>query len=384
MNKHINMQNRSYQICTKTVMDTVGDPDIHFDDQGICNYYYEYKEKLKIRVPEGDEAAKQLEKIIDKIKKSGKRKQYDCLIGVSGGVDSTYTAWLVKQYGLNPLAVHLDNGWNSELAVKNIENIMNRLKIDLYTEVLDWESFKDLQLSFLKASTPDGEMPTDHAIWATLYRTASRFGIKYIISGMNFRNEGMLPPSWARGTLDWKYISSVQNIFGTKKLNGFPHFGKFLFFYYNVLRGITTVSFINYIDFRKEVAKEIIKNELDWKDYGGKHYESIYTRFYQSQVLPQKFNIDKRKAHLSCLIMSTGEISRSDALKELEKPTVSQHYMKEDKEYVLKKLGLSSDEFDQIMSLPPKSILDYPNNHRIEMTFRKLLMWLRKLNISPN
>ncbi len=365
-------------------MDTIGDPDITFDDNGVCNYYYEFLTKLKIRVPDPIEAAAKLEQIVKTIKQSGKGRQYDCIIGVSGGVDSTYTAWLVKKLGLRPLAVHLDNGWDSELAVKNIENILNKLEIDLYTEVLDWEMFKDLQLSFLKASTPDGEIPTDHAILTILYQIADKYGIKYIISGMNFRNEGMLPPSWGRGYLDWKYIKSVHNIFGTQSLKSFPHMTVFQFLYYNLFKKIRSISFINYIEFNKEDAMKIIQDELGWKYYGGKHYESIYTRFYQSYILPNKFKIDKRKAHLTCLIISTGEVSREQALEILKLPPADPKLMEEDKTYVIKKLGITDKTFDEIMNAPGKTILDYPNQHRLEMKFRKLLLKMRRMKLLPN
>ncbi len=291
-------------------MDTIGDPDITFDEQGVCNYFHEFKAKLKVRVPEPEEGQTKLAEIVEKMKVEGKGKPYDCIIGVSGGVDSTYTAWLVKKMGLRPLAVHLDNGWDSELAVKNIENILNKLGIDLYTEVMDWEMFKDLQLSFLKASTADGEIPTDHAILAILYQIADKYGVRYIISGMNFRNEGMLPPSWARGYLDWKYVRSVQKQFGTQSIKTYPHLTIFKFLYYNLIRRIRSISILNYVEFNKEEAMKLIQEELGWQYYGGKHYESIYTRFYQAYILPNKFKIDKRKAHLTCLMISTGEISR--------------------------------------------------------------------------
>ncbi len=378
------MEKNTYKICTATVMDTIGDPDIVFDENGICNYYHEFLEKLKIRVPGNSIAKVQLDSMVKKIKTSGKNNKYDCIIGVSGGVDSTYTAWLVKSFGLNPLAVHLDNGWNSELAVKNIENVLNILGIDLFTEVLDWEEFKDLQLSFLKASTPDGEIPTDHAILAVLYKTAAKFGVRYIISGMNFRNEGMLPPSWARGYLDWKYIKSVQKQFGRKPLSSYPHLSIFSFLYYNLVKRIRTVSFINYVPFNKEEAIKKIETELGWRNYGGKHYESIYTRFFQSYILPVKFLIDKRKAHLTCLIASTGEVTRQQALEILKQPIADAKLIDDDKEYVTKKLGISVKEFESIMNSPVKSILDYPNNHFLEMKFRKLLNKLRNLKLLPN
>lgn len=378
------MSKHSYRICSKTVMDTVGDTDITFDQYGVCNYYHEFKAKLKVRVPAHNEASKKLKSIVKEIKSNGKGKPYDCIIGVSGGVDSTYTAWLVKQLGLKPLAVHLDNGWDSELAVKNIENILNKLEIDLYTEVLDWEMFKDLQLSFLKASTPDGEIPTDHAIWAILYQIADKYGVKYIISGMNFRNEGLLPPSWGRGYLDWKYIRSVHKQFGTQSLKSFPHMTVFKFLYYNLIKGIRSIGILNYVDFHKKKAMKIIQEELGWKYYGGKHYESIYTRFYQAYILPNKFRIDKRKAHYTCLMISTNEMSREEALELLKDPPADSKLIKEDKEYVLKKLDLTEEEFKDIMNSHPKTILDYPNNHKLETGFRKLLLKLREMKILPN
>ncbi len=366
-------------------MDTVGDPDIRFDHDGVCNYYHEFRAKLNVRVPPRDVAAKQLAAIVEQIKSAGRGKQYDCIIGVSGGVDSTYTAWLVKKrLGLRPLAVHLDNGWDSELAVKNIENILKKLDVDLYTEVLDWEMFKDLQLSFLKASTPDGEIPTDHAILAAMYRTAAKYGVKYIISGMNFRSEGMLPPTWGRGYLDWKYISSVHKRFGTTSLDSFPRLTAAQFLYYNLIKGIRSISVLNYVDFNKKEAVKTIQEELGWRDYGGKHHESIYTRFYQSYVLPKKFGIDKRKAHLTCLMISTGEISREAALEMLKAPPFDPELAKSDREYVIKKLGISEEEFEAMIRAPVKSILDYPNHHGLEMKFRRMLLKLRKMGILPN
>lgn len=378
------MIERKYQICTKTVMDTIGDPDITFDNEGVCNYYYEFKEKLTVRVPSPEIASKRLDSMVAEIKKNGKGKQYDCIIGISGGVDSTYTAYLVKKLGLRPLAVHLDNGWNSELAVKNIENILNKLDIDLYTEVMDWEMFRDLQLSFLKASTPDGEIPTDHAILAILYMIAAKNGIRHIISGMNFRDEGMLPPSWARGYLDWKYIRSVHKRFGSQSLKTFPHLTIASFLYFNLIRKIRSVSFINYIDFDKEEAMKLIQEELGWKYYGGKHYESVYTRFYQAYILPRKFNIDKRKAHLTCLIISSRDLTREMALEMLKEPTADPKLMEDDREYVIKKFNISPTDFDTIMTAPVKTILDYPNNHKLEMSFRRLLLKFRKMKLLPN
>ena len=210
INKKLN-----YQICTHCVMDTISDPDITFDETGECNYCKNYKEKVQIRLNKEDNS---FQKIIDQIKKKGKNKEYDCIIGVSGGVDSTYIAYLLKENGVNPLAIHLDNGWNSELAVSNIEKVLKKQGIDLYTYVLDWEEFKDLQLAFLKSSTPDSEIPTDHAIYALLLREANKRNIKYLISGMNYSTESIMPVTWSYGHSDWNYIKMIQKRFGLAKL----------------------------------------------------------------------------------------------------------------------------------------------------------------------
>lgn len=362
-------------------MDTIADPDIRFDENGTCNYYYEFKEKLKVRVPESGEAKKQLEQIVEKIKKNGKGKEYDCVIGVSGGVDSTYVAWLVKELGLRPLAVHVDNGWNSELAVKNIEATLNKLDIHLYTEVLDWPVFSDLQLSFLKASTPDAEIPTDHITWAAVYKVAAKFAIRYILSGMNFRTEGILPPSWSRGYMDWKYICGVQKRFGRKKINKLPHYGIWDLVNYTLVKRMKIIGILNYVDFKKESALRILVDKLGYRPYEGKHHESIYTRFFQSYILPVKFGIDKRKAHLSCMIIGSQEITREEALELLKQPIAHAKQIAEDVFYVQKKLGITEEGMKEIMAAPVKTIFDYPNNHKWELRLKTLLHKLRETNV---
>lgn len=367
--------NREYQICTKCIMDTT-DPDISFDEKGACNHCKRYEEIVPSRVFEGEEAKTKMEAIVSKMKKDGKGRDYDCIIGVSGGVDSTYIAYLVKELGLRPLAIHFDNGWNSELAVSNIEKVLSKLGIDLYTYVINWEEFRDLQISFLKASTPDGEVPTDHAIGALLWREASNRGIKYIISGMNFKSEAMSVPAWAYGHSDWKYIKSVHKLFGTKKLKTYPHFSFIKLFTTNFVRGIRTVSLLNYMDYNKEEAMDVLQNQLDWVYYGGKHYESIYTRFYQSYILPRKFNIDKRRGHLSDLINS-GQLTREAALVEIEKEICPKELLEEDKEYVIKKFGLTEKTFDDLMNLPLKNFRHYKNSYEFVQFLRNLVNRLR-------
>jgi len=342
-------------------MDT-SDPEIVFDEQGVCNHCHDYDRLMTQKAISGEAGKIYLEQLVKKMKKDGQGKPYDCLIGVSGGVDSTYVAYLVKQMGLRPLAVHMDNGWDSELAVKNIEEALKRLGIDLYTEVLDWEEFKDLQVAFLKASTPDSEIPSDHAIWAVLGDMADKLKVKYIVSGFNVRTETHLPRAWSYGHFDWKYIRSVYKQFGRgDRLKTFPHIG-FLTYYRRLLTH-RRVDILNYIDFDKTEAMKILENELGWRYYGGKHHESIYTRFYQGYILPTKFGYDKRRCHFSSLVCS-GEITRESALKELEKPTYAPSMQEEDREYVVKKLGLTDSEFEDIMNAPKKSFWDYPSYSR--------------------
>lgn len=370
------IHNKTYQICSKCVMDT-SDSLIFFDIDGVCNHCHLYDKKMAL-LPKGHDANEQLENLIAKIKVDGQGKDYDCIIGLSGGVDSTYVAYLVKKvYGLRPLAVHLDNGWNSEISVKNIENIVKKLDIDLFTYVIDWEEFRDIQLSFLKASTPDSEIPTDHAIFTILRKLGKKYKINHVINGINQKTESHHPPMWSQGHSDWKYIKNVQRIFGTKKIKTYPH-GNFL----TILEDTVSkkwISILNYVDYNKNEAKEIIAKELGWKDYGGKHFESTYTKFFQSYILPVKFGFDKRKMHLSSLICS-GEITRNEALDELMQAPYPLGDQNNDKEYILKKFGISHEEFQSIMDLPIKSYYDYPSYYGaiLKSKYYKTLVSLAK------
>lgn len=349
-----------YRMCTRCVMDTT-DPEIVFDENGVCNHCHTYDRMVCEYVVDGEEGLRQLEQIAQKIRKDGQGKKYDCVIGVSGGVDSTYVAFRVKELGLRPLAVHLDNGWDSELAVKNIEETLKRLNIDLYTEVLDWEEFKNLQVAFLKASTPDSEIPSDHAINAILGAMAEKIGVNYIIIGTNVRTESHLPHSWSQGHSDWKYIHEIHRRFGTRPLKTFPHYDFFTF--YRRMFTQKRIEILNYMGYSKKEALKVLQDELGWRYYGGKHYESIYTRFYQGHILPEKFGFDKRRSHLSSLVCSK-EMTREQALDELKVPTYAPSMQEEDREYVAKKLSLTEDEFSAIMKAPKKSYWDYPSYGR--------------------
>lgn len=368
--------------CSRCIIDESADPSVVFDEMGRCNHCVRYEALRDSRTLRGPEGRAALEHLLERIKRAGKGKEYDCIIGVSGGVDSTYVAYLTRQYGLRALAVHLDNGWNSELAVKNIERVLRTLNIDLYTHVIDWEEFRDLQRAFLKASTPDGEIPSDHAIFALLWRQAASRGIRYIISGMNFTTESISVPDWSYGHSDWRYIKDVHRRFGTRPLVTYPHFSLRYLFYVNVIRRIRSVSILNYIDYNKEEAMRTLERELGWTYYGGKHYESIYTRFYQGYVLPRKFKVDKRYGHLSDLI-NAGQISREDALREIARPPYPLEQQQQDLEYVVKKLGLSVGEFDAIMRAPIKSFRDYKNSYARVQFLRRTVNRLRGAGIYP-
>ncbi|ELS0751844.1 N-acetyl sugar amidotransferase [Vibrio vulnificus] len=344
-------------VCKNCVMDSTAVEFVANED-GTCNFCNGYKvDETKATYSFSD-----LEPVLDVIKRDGKGKKYDCIIGVSGGVDSTYVAYLVKQYGLRPLAVHLDNGWNSELAVDNVKKTLDKLGIPLYTYVLNWKEFKELQIAFLKASIPGMEIPTDHAITALLYRSALKNNVRYIINGSNYRMEKIMPRSWSefRGQMDFHLIKSVYKQFTGKKLKHFPGFSLFEMLKWKGLDKVKVVNILDYVDFNKDEAMECIQNELGWIYYGGKHYESIYTRFTQAYIQPKKFNIDKRKAHYSNLICA-GMMVRDDALKRLEEnPYPDLELEKRDLLYFKKKLNFSDEEFEKMMKENTKTYMDYP------------------------
>lgn len=374
---------RPYQVCTRCVMDT-SDAEIVFDENGECNHCRFYRNHVKGRVLKGIEAEKGLEKLIEKIKAAGKGNSYDCLIGVSGGTDSTYTVYMAKKLGLRPIALHFDNGWNSELAVSNIEKVLKHLGVELITDVVNWEEFRDLQLSFLKASTPDSEIPTDHGMIAAMMKAAAKLNIKYVVCGTNFSTEGVYVRSWGYGHNDWFYIKQLHKKFGTIPFKTFPHYGVLGLLYYFGIRKIRFVSLLNYLDYDKDKAIETLEKEVGWRAYSGKHHESVYTKFFQSYILPRKFNIDKRRAHLSGLIFATdGRFTREQALEKLKEPIAPENEILEDKKFVAKKLGLTEAEFDSIMALPIKSYRDYPSRHDLIMGLKRLQDWLRKIGLFP-
>ena len=364
-------------ICSVCIMDK-SDPEISFDNSGVCKHCNRFDSLKDSRLSLSNKE-ETLSKLIDEIKRKKNKHGYDCIIGVSGGVDSTYVAYIVKKMGLNPIAIHFDNGWNSELATKNIELTLDKLNIDLYTYVIDWDYFKEIQKAFLFSSTPDGEVPTDHAINALLFNEANKRNIKYIINGMNFITEGAKVNKWAYGHSDWKYIKSVTKKFSKiKSFKKYPHFSIFSLLKNVLFNRLKVVSILNYIDYNKDEAMKIITDEIGWKYYGGKHYESIYTRFFQGYFLPLKFGIDKRRAHLSDLIRS-GQEKRENALKIMKLDTYPDLKLKEeDLEFVKKKFSLTDEDFTEIIKMNNKSFEDYPNNFRKIEKLKNGLNWLRK------
>ena len=343
----------SYRQCTRCILDTVDDPLMSFDENGVCSHCRQYDEQEKYYLKQGQEAEELLSATIQQIKDYGRNRKYDCLIGLSGGVDSSYVAYLAKQYGLRALCVHFDNGWNSELAVMNIYNIVNKLNFDLETYVIDWEEFKDLQLAYLKASVIDIEVLTDHAIYGTMFKIAKQNDIKYVLGGHNIVTEGILPYHWTYNKKDYINIKAIHKQYGQKPLKTFPFLDrKMKKFIAN--SGVEFVNYLNWVPYVKDEVKKLLQRELEWKDYGGKHFESIWTRFYQGYILPTKFNVDKRKAHLSTLICS-GQMTREEALEETKNPPYDAQQLKIDKEFVLKKFGINEIEFDKLMKLPVRS-----------------------------
>ncbi len=306
---------RPYQRCVRTIMDTT-DPDIWFDEHGVSSHALQFEADLaaEVKRAQAGERLGELSELVAEIKKSGEGKPYDCVIGISGGVDSTYLALQAAKLGLRPLAVHFDSGWNSELAVDNIHNIVTRLGLDLYTHVVDWREMKDLQLSFFKASLANCDIPTDHAFGWVAYQQARKYGIKYILSGANFASESILPAGWGYNAGDAKHLKAVQKRFGTVKLKTYPVMGLVKRnLWYPEVRRIRTASLLNYMPYVYKDAKRAIADELGWRDYGGKHYESVFTRYFQGYYLPHKFGYDKRLAHYSSLILSD-QMTRDEAL----------------------------------------------------------------------
>lgn len=357
------------------------DPDLVLDS-GVCNHCLRYDQLLASRIVPLSERTPRLEALVDAIKAAGKGHQYDCLIGVSGGVDSSYVALKVRELGLRPLAVHVDNGWNSALASSNIEKVLRGLDIDMVSEVLNLDEFYDLQRAFLRASTPDADVPADHAIQATLWKVARAHGISYIISGMNFATESISVPSWSYGHSDWRYIKAVHRVHGGRPLRTYPHFGFLELAWTTVVRRVRIVSILNYLEYDKALAVRELQEKLGWTPYEGKHYESIYTRWVQGYYLPKKFAIDKRRGHFSDLINS-GQISRDAALESLLEHDYPESLQRIDAQMLRKKLGLSDADYQEIITSPVQSFRDYRNSYAFVQFLRRTVNSLRRAGLYP-
>ena len=374
------MSTRQYQICTRCIMDT-SDPEITFDTEGRCNHCTEALGRMEGRLLPQAQREQALAILVENIKAEGRGKDYDCIIGVSGGVDSTTVAYMTKKLGLRPLAVHFDNGWDSELAVDNIKRTVEQLGIELYTYVVDWEEFRDLQLCFLRASVANCEIPTDHGITALLFRMAAKEGTRFILSGSNLATEAIMPYAWGHYNQDLKHIKALHKRFGKRPLKTMPLISLFDYFSHVFIRRIRQIPFLNYIDYRKDDAKELLASEIGWRDYGGKHYEAIWTRFFQGYYLPTKFGYDKRRAHLSTLICS-GQIHREEALREMEKPIYPPDLLREDMQFVMKKFGVNKEQFDTILQAPNRKASEYPSHYFLFHTLRRYKNIFRKIATS--
>lgn len=362
--------------CSRCIMDE-SDKDIIFDSDGICNHCNSYDNRLKKF--NSIYSTEKLNLILTKLKS---KRKYDCIIGLSGGVDSSYLLYWAKHNGLNPLCIHLDNGWNSELAVDNINKLIDYSNFDLITHVIDWNEFKSIQRSFFKANVIDLELVSDQAIFASLYKYALKYNIRHILSGENFKTEAILPPNWIWRKSDVKNILGINKLFGDLKvIKTYPTLNTFFKTFYQYSGLIKSIPILNYLDYNKKEALKILSEETGWRPYPGKHYESIFTRFYQGYILPRKFNIDKRKAHLSTLVNS-GQMSREEAVHNIKSLDYPIDLQKEDLSLVCKKLDFSEDFIDSYIKAPRVEHNIYPTDQKIFNLMRKiyLKLGLRKYN----
>ncbi|MCC6370407.1 MAG: N-acetyl sugar amidotransferase [Bacteroidia bacterium] len=359
-------EKQAYRQCLRCVMDTT-DVEIEFDERGNCNHCRDFLEKKIYWTYQGAQSDKILENNVQQIKKAGLGKKYDCVVGLSGGADSCYTAMVCKRLGLRVLLVHMDNGWDSETSVKNIEAICRFLEFDYESHVLNWDEFREVQLAHLRASVPEIETPTDIAILQYLHKSAAKYNLKYIIMGGNYITEGILPKGWHYNAKDKKYSKAIIKQHSKKRITTFPSFDFLEEAYYKYVKGVKIFYILNLVPYNK---KDVIKQleAIGWKNYGEKHHESFYTKIVQSYILPLKFNIDYRKATLSNKIC-TGDLSREQALDLLALSPYEVTAIESEIAYVCKKLGISRNEFDTLMKEAPKSYKDYPNN-------KKFLEWL--------
>ncbi len=362
------------KICVKTIMDTT-DPNIKFDNNGISDHYHDFHNHVKPYWNNDDSKKNDLLKIVEKIKKEGKNNEYDCILGMSGGVDSSYLLhYSIKVLGLRPLVFHVDGGWNSEVAVNNINVMIDKLGLDLYTEVINWEEMKDFQLAFFKSGVPHLDIPQDHAYVATLYHFANKHKIKYILNGGNYSTECVQHPmEWIYYGTDMVFINDIIKKFGTVKMETYPFSSIFWHkIYLRYFKNVKRITPLNYIRYYKQDAIKLLKEEYGWKEYSMKHGESIFTKFYESYWLPERFGYDTRKIYYSALIL-TNQMSREEALELIKKPAYNPETIKDEFNYIAKKLGISSNELKMYFEMPKKYYWDYKNQQNIFRVGAKFL-----------
>ncbi len=369
---------REYRICTKCIMDT-SDPMITFDSNGVCNHCNNFDNNIKPIWHPNDIGEKAGKEIVEKIKIECKNKEYDCILGLSGGIDSSYLAWLASDLGLRILAVHVDAGWNSEIAVQNIEKICKTLNIDLHTIVVDWSNMKELQRAYLYSGLPNQDVPQDHVFFSALYSYAVKNKVRYVLHGFNYATEGILPPAWGYDAMDLRQIKAVSKSYSRVNLKHLPLTGYLKReIYFRLIKRMRVIKLLNYFPYNKGEAIKKLESEFGWEYYGGKHFESRFTKFFQSYYLPTKFGYDKRRAHLSSLIVS-GEITREEALREMEKTLYTNDQIKKDRDYIIKKLDLTIEEFNHIMLAPNRSHSDYPSGVRTQIFINNAIKNFKKV-----
>lgn len=370
------------RICSVCVMDS-SNPAIEFDARGQCNCCRDAQQRLAHEWWPGADGARRMGSMVDELRRHGQGKPYDVMVGLSGGIDSAYLAHLaVRELGLRVLAVHVDGGWNSEPAVRNIETLVRKLDLDLHTYVVEWQEMRDVQLAFLRSSVLNQDIPQDHAFFATLYRTAAKFGLRHFLSGVNYASENIVPPQWGHPSMDGKHLRAIHKRFGSIPLETFPVMGLPEFIWMTRLRKQLTVHRpLNYLRYDKVQARDELTRLYGWRDYGGKHCESRFTKFYQEIYLPRKFHFDKRRLHLSSLIVS-GQITRAEALAELEMPIATPKQQQRDIRFVAKKIGLRPEELEQLIDSAPVSHLAYPNQMTLHQHLTTLKNVLRRTAVS--
>ncbi len=361
-------------------MDT-SDPEITFDQNGICNHCTEFENVTSKLWYPNTEGLKILEETFNKVKSDGKNNEYDCILGLSGGVDSAYLALKMKEYGLRPLVVHVDAGWNSEIAVSNIERVIKFCNYDLYTYVIDWEEMRDLQLAYFKSGIANQDIPQDHAFFAILYHYAVNNNISYVISGGNTSTEGISPPSsWENSAMDSINLKAIHNKFGSLKLKNYRTISFFQYYiYYPFIKKMKTIRPLNFMPYNRDEAIRELVDKVGFKEYGRKHGESVFTRFYQNHYLPRKFGFDKRLPHYSTLIL-TNQMSREDALEKLKQPMYeSDINLKYDINFFCRKLGISEAEYENIMNSAPNHYTSYPTWDRYYKFIKKVQIFYENL-----